>query len=66
MVESGVISKVLFVVYLVIAIYLVNMSFDFISLPEFITNFDNWIILVAGVLVFLGGISHLRLRRKVY
>jgi len=66
MVESGIISKILFVVYLIIAIYLVNMSIIFITLPEIVTNLDNWVILIAAVLVFLGGINHLRLRKFKY
>ena len=66
MAESGIISKILFVIYLIIAIYLVNISLSFIILPEIITNLDNWIILIAGVLVLLGGINHLRLRRVKY
>ena len=66
MVESGTVSKILFVVYLIIAIYLANMSLNFVAIPEFITNLDNWIILVAGILVLLGGINHLRLRKVKY
>ncbi len=66
MVQSGVSSKILFVVYLVFALYLVNMTLNLLAIPEFITNLDNLIILIAGILVFLGGINHLRLRRKVY
>ena len=66
MAQSGNLSKVLFVIYLVIALYLVNISFVFINLPEFVTNFNKWIILAAGILVFLGGINHLRVRKKTY
>ena len=66
MVESGAISKVLFIVYLVFGLYLINMFFSFITMPEFITNLDNLIILVAGILVILGGINHLRLRKVKY
>ena len=66
MAQSGGISKVLFVIYLVIALYLTNMSFGFITMPEFVMNFDKWVILLGAVLVFLGGINHLRVRKKTY
>ena len=66
MVTSGVVSKIFFIVYLIIAVYLANISLSFINLPEFITNLDNWIILIAGILVLIGGINHLRLRKNIY
>ena len=66
MAQSGGVSKVLFVIYLIISLYLLNMFLGFITMPEFITNLDNWIILIAAILVFLGGINHLRLRKNTY
>jgi len=66
MVQSGVVSKIIFIVYVIFALYLVNMSLNFLVMPEFITNLNNFIILVAGILVFLGGINHLRLRKNIY
>ena len=48
------------VVYLVFGAYFINLSFSFITLPEFITGFYQWITLVGGILILLGGINHFR------
>jgi len=56
----GKIKIIGFILYLFFGIYLINLSFGFISLPKFISGFENWIILISGILVILGGINYLR------
>lgn len=53
-----------FIVYLVFGIYFINSSFNFITIPEIISNFDSWIILLGGVLILLGGVNHFRAIRN--
>ena len=53
-----------FIVYLVFGIYFINSSFNFIKIPEVISNFNQWIILLGGVLILLGGINHFRAIRN--
>jgi hypothetical protein len=44
---------VLVLLYIVLGIYFVNFPFSFIKIPEYISKFNNWIIFVGGVLLFL-------------
>jgi len=55
--KSGVLG---FIVYLLFGLYLINSSFNFISIPNFIQSVDKWIIFIAGVLIITGGINYLR------
>jgi hypothetical protein len=53
----------LFVVYLVLALYLINNALNFISLPEFFVKIDSWILFLGGLFLIIGGINSLRMRR---
>ena len=61
MTKAGII---IFLIYLIFGLYFINTAFNFYPLPEIISQFDNWINLVGGVLIILGGINYLRLRRS--
>ena len=54
---------VLFLVYLILGLYMINVAFNFVNLPEFISKIDKWIIFVGGILLILGGINYLKLKR---
>jgi predicted membrane channel-forming protein YqfA (hemolysin III family) len=55
-----------FFVYLIFGLYLLNSSFNFITMPAFIQSIENWLVLISGVLVIIGGINYLRASRKKY
>jgi len=61
--KSGILG---FVVYLLFGFYLINSSFNLISMPDFIQSNDKWLILIAGILVLFGGINYLRAGRSPY
>ncbi len=48
----------------VVGLYLLNLSFSFYSVPEVIKAYNDVVILVAGVLVLLGGLNFLRTLRS--
>jgi len=48
-------GNIVFGVYIVFGLYLINSSFSFISMPQFLLNFQNWIELIMGGLLILGG-----------
>jgi len=52
-----------FFVYLVFGLYLINSSFNFITMPAFIQSIDKWLILISGVLVIIGGIYYLKTKK---
>lgn len=51
--------------YLIFGLYFINLTFSFVSIPEVITNFEKWIILVGGILILIGGINHFRANKKI-
>ncbi len=57
---------IFFVVYLLFGVYFINSAFNFVTLPEFVMVIDKWIILVGGLLIFLGGVNFLRTHRRRY
>jgi len=55
-----------FLVYLIFGLYLINSSFNFITMPAFIQSIESWLILISGVLVIIGGINYLRASKRKY
>jgi len=53
-----------FLVYLLFGLYLINTSFNFITMPAFIQSIEGWLILISGALVIIGGINYLRTSRR--
>ena len=54
----------LLILHLALAIYFINFALGFIEIPEFIRDFDPWIILAGGVLLVIAGLKHLKPKRK--
>jgi hypothetical protein len=53
-----------FIVYTLFALYLLNMGLDFIKMPGFLLKIEQWIILISGILLFLGGLRFLGFGRR--
>lgn len=62
MTKGGIIA--VFFLYLVFGMYFIMSAFNFITIPDIILQFDNWIGLVGGVLILIGGINYFRARKK--
>jgi hypothetical protein len=45
---------ILFVIYAILAVYMLNLSLSFINLPNFFSDIQNWLFLIAGVFLGLG------------
>ncbi|MCK5149640.1 hypothetical protein KAJ87_01825 [Candidatus Pacearchaeota archaeon] len=56
---------IFFLSYLVFGAYFINSSLNFITLPEFISKIDNWILFIGGILIIVGGINSLRAGKKL-
>jgi len=59
--KSG--HSIIFAVYLVLGLYVLNSALSFISLPEIFMSIDKWILVISGALLILGGINFLRLKK---
>jgi cytochrome c biogenesis protein CcdA len=57
-------SIIVFILHVVIGLYLLNITFSFIAIPELITKIDKWVIFIGGILVIIGGINFLRVSKK--
>ncbi len=56
-------SWLIFLIYLVLGLYFINYSINYVTVPEIITKFNSGIFVVGGILILLGGINHLRISR---
>ena len=54
---------IIFSIHLVIGVYLLNLVFNFYKIPEAISQFNEFITLIGGILILLGGIRYLRFGR---
>jgi len=54
---------ILFLLYVIVGVYLLNIPFNFVLIPEKISNLNNWIIFIGGILCVFGAINHFRLSR---
>ena len=54
-----------FLLYVFLGAYFVNFAIGFYELPDFFSQIQNWLFLIGGVLIFIGGISILMGRKKV-
>jgi len=55
-----------FFIYLLMGLYFINYPLNFIKIPEFVSNFETWIIFAGGILILVGGINYLRTSRRHY
>jgi len=58
-------NSFIFLLYLIFGLYFINSTFSFIALPEFILNFDKWIIFAGGILIIFGAFNYLRAGKKI-
>jgi len=49
----------IFLIFLILALYFVNMSLDFVK----ILKIEDWIVLIGGILIFIGGFNFLKVKR---
>jgi len=50
-----------FLIYLFFGVYVINYALVFWNTPEFIADYNKWIMLAGGFLIILGGINQFRL-----
>lgn len=50
----------LFVIYLIVALYVINMAFSFVAFPEFFLKLNKWVLLVAGVLIIIESFRYIK------
>jgi len=60
MIERGGSSKIfVFLIYLVIGLFLLNIQLNILTLPEVVTKIENWVVFIGGVLVIIAGVKYL-------
>ena len=51
----------IFLIYLLVGIYFINASAGFYPIPDYLLQFETFIVLIGGILIVIGGINSLRL-----
>ena len=54
----------IFLIYLILGAYFINYPFNFISIPEYISNFNSWIVFAGGILMLFGAINYFRVKKR--
>ena len=57
-------KTIIFVVHLVFSLYLINITFNFLAIPEIILSVDKWIFLISGLLILFGGFNYLKIKKS--
>jgi len=57
------VNMLVFLAYLILGVYFINFPFNFFKVPEIVTQFDKWIIFVAGILMLFGAINYFKVKR---
>lgn len=50
----------LFIIYLIVALYIINLGFGFVKIPEAVSQINKWILAVAAVLIIIAGFRWLK------
>jgi len=50
----------LFFIYLIVGLYLINIGFNFFTLPDFTEGLDKWVLAVGAALIIISGFRFLR------
>lgn len=53
-----------FLVYVLFGLYFINYGLGFYPVPDFVSEFNNWIILAGGFMILFGGILLLRFSKR--
>jgi|TARA_Y100000310_G_scaffold222737_1_gene224473 LPXTG-motif cell wall-anchored protein len=53
-----------FLIFVLFGLYFINSSIEFYPVPDFVSEMNNWIFLIGGVLILIGGASILMHRKK--
>jgi len=57
-------NHLIFLGYLIIGFYFINYPFEFIEVPDFILDFNQWIILAGGILMLIGALNYFKLKKR--
>ncbi len=53
-----------FLIHLALGFYLINMSMEFVTLPDLGEEFNSILIFIAGIFVIIGGVFHIKKKSK--
>lgn len=56
---------IIFAIYAVLGFYLINYAINFFEVPESVSQFNEWIILLGGIFLLFGGINLVRLKKRI-
>ncbi len=57
-------NVVVLILYLILGVYFINFPFNFIQIPKYISDVNNWIVFVGGLLMLFGAINYFQAKRR--
>ena len=54
----------IFILYVLLGVYLLNVGLQFVNLPEFLLKLNKWIVVVGGGLLIFESLKFLKQTRK--
>ncbi|MBI2056788.1 hypothetical protein HYT91_00865 [Candidatus Pacearchaeota archaeon] len=50
----------IFIIYLIVALYIANIGFEIVKLPDFLISINKLVLLVAAVFILIESFKYLR------
>lgn len=54
----------IFILYVLLGVYLLNVGLQFVNLPEFLLKLNKWIVVIGGGLLIFESLKFLKQTRK--
>ncbi len=54
----------IFLGFLILGAYFVNFPFNFMKVPEFVLQYNAWIIFAGGIFMLLGALYYFKSKRR--
>ena len=55
----------IFVLYAILGVYLLNVGLQFVNLPEFLLKANKWIVIIGGGLLIFESLKFLGAKKRV-
>jgi len=62
--KSKEVKTIAVVIYFLFGLYFLNFVFAFVVIPEYVSNFSDWINIASAILLFIGGVNFVRAGNK--
>ncbi|MFH1585509.1 MAG: hypothetical protein ABIB79_01955 [archaeon] len=58
------VNMIVFLLYIILGVYFINVPFNFFKIPDIVTKYNNWIVFAGGILMLFGAINYFQAKRR--